>query len=450
MKKKTLYSVVLLTNIFILLLSIFLNSSYDSFSSKNVKNNISVLASDTYEGRLPGSDGNKLVSESIRIEFQNNGLVPLNESFKETFKAIAPVKTDTEAYLNIYSENNLIEKLEYGVDFKEDLLNFKINNLTFTNEDSISIYTNSIEVSTDEGNCLFYINPKNDFSFRSSFISDHPYNMLIQITKDTYNKILNSLKENLTVSINVPFSTEEKELSNVVGVIKGKDNTLPPLVLTAHFDHLGKDGLNNTYYGALDNASGTAFLMELQRYLSSFKTPKRDIIFVALNAEEFGLLGSKFFAEQNLDTIKNSEVINFDMIGSEGYPLTLMLGASSKDKNSKLLDSIQDYAKKNDVKTLIEYADSSDHASFNNLGIDSLSFCHSDLTRIHTPVDTIEFISLDAIDSAYSVINEKINDSCYSNFSLFFYNKSSIIIFSTTLLILLLGGFYYKYKKKTN
>lgn len=448
MKKKTLYSIGLLINIFLLILSIFLNSSYTSFSSENVKNNISVLASDSYEGRLPGSDGNKLVTESIRIEFQNNGLVPLNESFKETFKAIAPVKTDAEAYLNIYSENNLVEKLEYGVDFKEDLLNFRINNLTFSSKDTINIYTNSIEVATIEGKCLFYVTPNNDFSFRSSFISDYPYDMLIQITTDTYNKILDFLRQDLTISINVPFSTKEAELSNIVGVIKGKDSTLPPLVLTAHFDHLGKDGLNNTYYGALDNASGTAFLMELQRYLSSFKTPKRDIIFVALNAEEFGLLGSKFFAEENFDKIKNSEVINFDMIGSEGYPLTLMLGASSKDKNSKLLDSIQEYAKKNDVKTLIEYADSSDHASFNNLGIDSLSFCHSDLTRIHRPIDTVEFISLDAVNSAYSVINEKINDSCYSNFSLFFYSKNSIILFSITLIIILISWLSYKYKNR--
>jgi aminopeptidase YwaD len=448
MKKKILYSIVLLINIFLLILSISLNSSYTSFSAENVKNNISVLASDTYEGRLPGSDGNMLVTESIRIDFQNNGLVPLNENFKETFKTIAPVKTSTEAYLNIYSEDILIEKLNYGIDFKEDLINFKINNLSFSSEDTINVYATYIEVATPEGKCLFYIAPKNDFSFRSSFISDFPYDMLIHITKDTYNKILNSLKEGLTLSVNVPFSTKETELSNIVGVIKGKDSTLPPLVLTAHFDHLGKDGLNNTYYGALDNASGTSFLMELQRYLSSFKKPKRDIIFVALNAEEFGLLGSKAFAEKNLDIIRNSEVINFDMIGSEGYPLTLMLGASSKNKDSELLDSIQKYANKNDVKTLVEYSDSSDHASFNNLGIDSLSFCHSDTSRIHRPLDTVEFINLDAINSAYSVINEKIKDSCYNNFPLFFYGKSSIILFSITLLILLATGVFYKYKKR--
>ncbi|MDZ4957204.1 M28 family peptidase, partial [Clostridium perfringens] len=138
------------------------------------------------------------------------------------------------------------------------------------------------------------------------------------------------------------------------------------------------------YCGALDNASGTAFLLEIQRTLASYGTPKRDIIFAALNAEEFGLLGSKNFAESNIDKLKGAEVINFDMIGSDGYPLTLMLGASYKDKDSELLKSVEKISKKNNVSTNVVYEDSSDHASFNNLGIDALSFCHSDMSKIHT------------------------------------------------------------------
>ena len=85
------------------------------------------------------------------------------------------------------------------------------------------------------------------------------------------------------------------------------------------------------------------------------------------------------------------------MIGSEDYPLTLMLGVSYKDKESKLLDSINKIAKDNKVETDVVYEDSSDHASFNNAGIDALSFCHSDTRRIHTPEDTVEHISTNAI-----------------------------------------------------
>ena len=118
------------------------------------------------------------------------------------------------------------------------------------------------------------------------------------------------------------------------------------------------------------------------------------------------------------------------MIGSDGYPLTLMLGASSKDKDSELLDSIEKIAKNNNVETKVTYENSSDHASFNDLGIDALSFSHSDLTKIHTPNDKVEYISTDAINSAYSVIEEKVFDSSYGFITKFFYGKTSIFIFS--------------------
>ena len=298
---------------------------------------------------------------------------------------------------------------------------------------------------------MFYLSPKDDFSFRSSFISTFPYDMMVLINTKTYNKILDSIREGAEVSINIPFSIEEKEIYNIVGVINGSSSKLPPLILTAHYDHLGADALKNTYYGALDNASGTSFLLEIERALSTYGKPKRDIIFVALNAEEFGLLGSKNFAEKNLEKIKDAEVINFDMIGSDGYPLTLMLGASAKDKESKLLDSIEKIAKDKNVETKVSYENSSDHASFNDLGIDALSFSHSDLTKIHTPNDKVEYISKDAINSAYSVIEEKIFNSSYGEITKFFYGKTSLFIFSILFAFVLSSPIVsYLKKRKIN
>jgi aminopeptidase YwaD len=328
MKKKLIYYVSLLSTIILLSLSIFSNFTYSSFNADNVKESIAILSSDTYGGRLAGSKENSLVEELIRKNFQDNKLIPLNENYKESFSVISPVNNNTTPYLKISYDDGFEESFKYGVDFKEDMINFKTTNLTFSKENKVNVFSNYIEVSTNEGNFLFYLAPNNNFSFRSSFISNFPYNMMVLINTDTYNKLLDSLRDGATISVNIPFSTEEKEISNVVGVIEGTSSSLPPLVLTAHFDHLGTDALKNTYGGALDNASGTSFLLELERSLSTYGKPKRDIIFVALNAEEFGLLGSKDFAEKNLDKLKGAEVINFDMIGSDGYPLTLMVGTT--------------------------------------------------------------------------------------------------------------------------
>ena len=430
MRKKIIYYVSLLASIILLSISIFSNFTYSPFNADNVKENISILSSETYAGRLAGSKENSLVEELIRKNFQDNKLVPLNDNYKESFKVISPVNNNTTPYLKITYEDGFEEIFKYGVDFKEDMINFKNTKLTFSNEDKINILSNYIEVSTNEGKFLLYLAPNNNFSFRSSFISDFPYNMMVLINTNTYNKILDSLREGAEISINIPFSTEEKQISNIVGVIEGTSKELPPLVLTAHFDHLGTDALNNIYSGALDNASGTSFLIEIQRALSTYGKPKRDIIFVALNAEEFGLLGSKEFAIKNKDKLNEAEVINFDMIGSDNFPLTLMMGASAKDKDSSLLNSIEKIAKNNDITTKVVYENSSDHASFNDLNIDALSFSHSDISRIHTPKDTVEHISTKAINSAYSVIEEKVFDSSYTSVTKFFYGKTSLFAFS--------------------
>ena len=85
----------------------------------------------------------------------------------------------------------------------------------------------------------------------------------------------------------------------------------------AHADHLGTLG-KLTFYGANDNASGTATVMEVaQAFAQLSEPPKRTILFIAFSGEEMGLLGSKFYTENPLFIIKNTRaMINLDMVGS--------------------------------------------------------------------------------------------------------------------------------------
>lgn len=440
MIKKITYYLLLISTISSLIFSVYAKLTYSSFEAINVKNNIGVLSSSTYSGRLAGTDENYLVGELIRKKFQDSNLYSINNTkdskdYYEGFKTLCPVPTNTKPFLTISKDDVVLHQLEYGVDFKEDMINFRNNSINFSNKDTVNLRGNYIEVITNGRKCLLYVAKNNDFSFRSSFMSDFQYDMVVVINNSTYSKIAESIKNDLEVSLHVPYRVEEKEIYNIVGKIKGINSKLPPLVFTAHYDHLGTDGLGNIYYGALDNASGTSFLLELQRSLSTFGKPSRDILFVALNAEEFGLLGSKNFADNNKDLLKDSEVINFDMIGAENYPITFMEGSKCKDNNSDLLLSLQNFCNKEGVKFDVTYQDSSDHASFNDLGIDSLSFCHSDMSKIHTPNDTTEHISIKAIDDVYSIIWDKLSSTTYNPFVIFIYSKYSIIILSCLLLV---------------
>lgn len=448
--KKIIYYVITSCAIICLCTSLLLKGSHYSFNSSNVKNNIEKISSSKYSGRLTGSPENYELTNVLKSEFQDYGLVPLNNDYLEGFQVKTPYRNNNNPSFKITYGSETIKSFNYGVDFKEDLLNFKESSIKFTKSDNISINSNSIIIERNSETYVFYVSKDSSFSFRSSFVSNSPYSFAIAITTDTYNYILNSLRSGYTLDIELPFSVKTQEVFNVVGKLEGKRTDIPPLVLTAHFDHLGVDALGNCYGGALDNASGTAFLLELIRSFSTLPKPNRDIIFVALNAEEFGLLGSKNFAESHEDLIKDSEVINFDMVGVKNFPITFMLPTSMKNKKSPLLNSLKDISSTKALKFDEKYEDSSDHSSFGYLGIDSLTVSHSDVSKIHTPNDTVTDISTEGLDEVYNLINSKVLNSAFNN-PLFIFYSDKMIIFSmlSTFLLISVGVIYRKKHRKT-
>ncbi|AQR74819.1 M20/M25/M40 family metallo-hydrolase [Sphingomonas sp. LM7] len=95
-----------------------------------------------------------------------------------------------------------------------------------------------------------------------------------------------------------------KRSSNVVGILEGSDAALRSeyLVVSAHLDHVGvgePEKGDRIYNGAMDNAAGIATMLEVARtFQASGQRPRRSILFVALTAEEKGLVGSSYFAAQ--------------------------------------------------------------------------------------------------------------------------------------------------------
>ncbi len=96
----------------------------------------------------------------------------------------------------------------------------------------------------------------------------------------------------------------KRQSANVVGLLEGADPVLKHeyVVLSAHLDHLGRGaavGGDTIYNGAMDNASGVAVMLEVAHMLAGdARRPRRSVLFVALTAEERGLLGGDVFARQ--------------------------------------------------------------------------------------------------------------------------------------------------------
>jgi Zn-dependent M28 family amino/carboxypeptidase len=130
---------------------------------------------------------------------------------------------------------------------------------------------------------------------------------------------------------------------NVVGMVKGTEVPDSFLVLTAHYDHLGKLGnsLNNNavFRGANDNASGVALMLHLARQIAA-KPLRYSVVFIAFAGEEAGLLGSAHFVKNPLIKLKNIRfLVNLDLLGT-GDDGIMVVNATEFPKEWKMLEDM--------------------------------------------------------------------------------------------------------------
>lgn len=108
----------------------------------------------------------------------------------------------------------------------------------------------------------------------------------------------------LKASTQIVSETENVNSRNVAGIVRGSEAPDEVFIYMAHWDHLGTDPTlegDQIFNGALDNATGTAALMELARAFSTLPVaPRRSVMFLAVAAEEQGLLGSAYYAAHPL------------------------------------------------------------------------------------------------------------------------------------------------------
>ncbi|HCU66550.1 MAG TPA: peptidase M28 [Rheinheimera sp.] len=127
---------------------------------------------------------------------------------------------------------------------------------------------------------------------------------------------------NIKASVSVKNNVRELTSGNVAGFIEGTEKPDEVVLYMAHWDHLGVDfsnPKNKVFNGAVDNASGTGGLMALAEYYASQPKPKRSVAFVAVTAEERGLLGSAWYAKNPLFPLnKTIAGINMDVMNVNG------------------------------------------------------------------------------------------------------------------------------------
>jgi Zn-dependent M28 family amino/carboxypeptidase len=174
----------------------------------------------------------------------------------------------------------------------------------------------------------------------------------------------------------------EVESQNVVAKLEGSDPKLRDqyVVYTAHWDHLGRDPSlkgDQIFNGALDNASGTAGLLEIaEAYMRLTPPPRRSVLFLSVTAEEDGLLGAKYYAAAPLYPLERTlAAINMDGVNQWGRTKDIVvvgLGNSTLDDVLTEAASAKGRTVAPDAEPEKGFFYRSDHFEFAKRGVPSL------------------------------------------------------------------------------
>jgi hypothetical protein len=394
------------------LVSLLITSSFcttaEIIPSEQVIKDITYLASDDLKGRASFSPEIDKAANYIAKRFAEIGLQPLNnESFLQTF-TVSQIQPNTlSVNLNgkqISPKNtaiaSTIEKLEWDNNVAQ---------VHIINKDD-DMRTALSKLNQQGGQHLVVIDNSHKKTFKAyqgyfnrglTKLSLEHSGALVLVLRDD-NSVESKIEQ---YKVSASATITQQTLTNVVGVLPGKQSPEDIVLYSSHYDHLGvtEDG-KQIYNGADDDASGTTAVLNLAQFFANKGDNKRSLMFSAFTAEEIGGFGSKYFSQQlNPDHVV--AMINIEMIGkpSKFGAGTIWMTGMERSNLGELLN-----------KNLVEintqiYQDPypeqglfyrSDNATLARLGVPAHSFSSTQLDKdqhYHKVTDDINSLDLSSM-----------------------------------------------------
>jgi hypothetical protein len=432
----------------------------DSIRADELRMHLEIVASDDFEGRETGKKGQKLAAEYLAAQFEKSGLQTA-PGLSDFFQRFDLLEITPGGQIHYGKTGKLAFALSFLYTGVDTILNHTAN-VTFgfvaesfphTNQGEIAWILSGDDVPLRQlfaslrgldkkgysavvvgvsdwkefkelfghrfGGTKMVFPGQSSSNFPIVFVDQSaiqstnwstPVQKWLKNPKgEVYRSRDNAIQLQLTEQIKV-LSTE-----NVLGVIPGTDLAHEVLVLTAHYDHLGiEDG--ERYNGADDNGTGTVALIELAESFALAKKyghgPRRTLLIMPVTAEEKGLLGSKYYADNPVfpmaQTIAN---LNIDMIGrtdvyQDSANYIYVIGS---DKISQDLHDVNEKAAKQYGKVALDYRYNSeddpnrfyyrsDHYNFVVHGVPSIFYFSGVHDDYHKPTDTVEKIDFSKVE----------------------------------------------------
>lgn len=393
---------------------------------KRARSIVETLALPYFHGRGYVNGGDSLAAEFIAKEFLNSGLKAYDKTYFQSFSF--PVNTFPGNMKVKIGRTQLIPGRDFilnpaSKEVKGRFRIIKLDSTMLSNQEAI-IYPSSRTYKT----ALAYPaawrkNIKNLPIPIQKQISQVPVKLEIEEKKLTFSvagfqsdittiQMLHGLPSNkLKVNINSKM-IENHPARNVIGYIEGSSKKDSFLIITAHYDHLGKLGRDTYFPGANDNASGIAMLLELARFYGDSTNPSAySMVFIAFAGEEAGLLGSSYFVENPLFDLKKIKfLVNLDLLGSGKDGITVVNGSLHKNEFS-LLDSLNKETKGLPKIVARGPAANSDHYPFSERGVPAFFiYTLGEITAYHDIDDKPEVVTFSKFSEVFTLITRFLKE----------------------------------------
>ncbi len=472
----------------------------DLIQQEFLSKHLHVLASDEFEGRETGKEGQKKAAAYLADYFQSIGIAPLNGSYYQTFELAEQIPGGTlsihdkqfqffedfyyfQGFADTLIQTSEVLFLGYGIeeekysDYKEvDVKNKVIlilsgepldkkGNSLLTGKSDRSAWSTDTRKKTQlayrKGAAAVLILDQNYLKQREQlhhyiqkpttrlvmdmkgekepqtprrlpafYISPQMGEMLLgkkgeaKALAEKISKTGKPLNRQLSVALEINIRRETHKMTgeNVLAYIEGTDLKDELIVITAHYDHLGKEG-DLIYNGADDDGTGTVALMNIalafRKAVEEGKGPRRSILIMPVSGEEKGLLGSYYYSENPLfplsQTITN---LNIDMIGrndkhyGSNNEYVYIIGS---DKLSSDLHVISEQANALHTRLKLDYRYNdpsdpnrfyyrSDHYNFARKNIPVIFYFSGIHEDYHKPTDTVEKIDFPKVEKITRLI----------------------------------------------
>jgi len=419
---------------------------------QDLNRHLSILASDSLEGRETGKPGQKMAAAYIKNHFKDLGLQgPVNgEAYFQAFNLYLSKRGHSEivfgndTLMNLkdfvyWSDSPIARQLVtmhfVGEATEDDLreIDIKEKFVVFRAKGQFTPVLarladkgakGALVIAEDSAKMNLIIRYGQYYTANGSLSRTKPkeQGMVSMVTYPAiaakfFNKSVDEIVigDKMQVEILGEIDTEIFETENVLGYLEGGAKKEELIVLTAHYDHEGiKDG--EIYNGADDDASGTSAILEIAEAFVQAKenghVPLRSILFMPVTGEEKGLLGSAHYAENPVFPLENTVAnLNIDMIGrldsahENNREFVYLIGS---DRISTQLHEVSTKANAHYTMLDLDYTYNaedhpdriyyrSDHWNFAKNGIPIIFYFNGIHKDYHRPSDTIEKIEFDLL-----------------------------------------------------